>query len=90
MDCRLIGGILAEQTENNKTVRNDRFLAIPEPSQMFANVNSIKDLPKDVIEQLQNFFINYNEAAGKIFKPLKNVSANEAYKIISTAKVNIL
>ena len=85
MDCRIIGGICAKQTEKDKTtVRNDRFLAIPEASQMFADVKSIEDLPKDIIEQLENFFINYNEEAGKKFKPLKNIDAKEAYKLIKT------
>src|SRR5437762_12327764 len=59
MDCRIIGGITAEQTEKGKTVRNDRFLAIPEVSELFAKVKSIEDLPKDVIRQIETFFINY-------------------------------
>lgn len=84
MECRIIGGILAEQTEKKKTVRNDRFLAIPVASQIFANVKSIEDLPKDVIEQLQSFFINYNEEEGKKFKPIKNVNAKDAYKLIKS------
>ncbi len=83
MDCRIIGGIVAKQTEKDKrVVRNDRFLAIPEASQMFAEVKSINDLPKDIIKQLEDFFINYNDEAGKKFKPLKNIDAKEAYKII--------
>jgi inorganic pyrophosphatase len=84
MECRIIGGILAEQTEKKKTVRNDRFLAIPVASQIFADVKSIEDLPKDVIDQLQSFFINYNEEAGKKFKPIKNVNAKDAYKLIKS------
>lgn len=82
MCCRVIGAITAEQTEQGKTVRNDRFLAIPEASHMFKDVQSIEDLPKDVIDQLQKFFINYNEEAGKKFKPIKNIDAEEAYKLI--------
>jgi inorganic pyrophosphatase len=83
MDCRVIGGIVAKQTEKNKTtVRNDRFLAIPEASQIFAEVKSIADLPNDIIEQLENFFVNYNEEEGKKFTPLKNIDAKEAYKLI--------
>ncbi len=86
IDCRLIGCIAAEQTEQDKTVRNDRFIAIAEPSQVFAQVNSITHLPKEIIQQLTDFFINYNEAAGKKFKPLKNIDADEAYKLITDAK----
>ena len=61
MDCRVIGAITAEQTEKGKTVRNDRFIAIPDVSHMFSDIKDINDLPKGIIEQLQQFFINYNE-----------------------------
>ncbi len=87
MDCRIIGAITANQTERDgKTVRNDRFLAVPEVSQLFKDVNSIADLPKDIIDQLEAFFKNYNEQAGKIFNPLGQVDAADAYKLISDGK----
>ena len=82
MDCRLIGAITAKQTEKGKTIRNDRFFAIPEASQLFAEVKEIKDLPPDIIEQLETFFINYNELEGKKFMPLKRINAQQALKII--------
>ena len=82
MDCRIIGGITAEQTEKGKTIRNDRFISVPEASQMFAHVKEIKDIPRDVINQLETFFINYNELEGKKFKPLKRLNAQQAFKLI--------
>ena len=82
MDCRIIGGITAEQTEKGKTIRNDRFISVPEASQMFAHVKEIKDIPRDVINQLETFFINYNELEGKKFKPLKRLNAQQALKLI--------
>lgn len=86
MDCRVIGCIAAEQTEQGKTVRNDRFLAIAEPSHMFADVNSITHLPGDIIEQIQSFFVNYNSAAGKTFKPLEKIDAAQSFEMIKKAK----
>jgi inorganic pyrophosphatase len=82
MDCRVIGAITAQQTEKGKTVRNDRFIAIPEMSLLFANIKTIDDLPPDVIEQLEKFFMNYNELAEKKFKPLKRLDAKKALKLI--------
>lgn len=82
MDCRIIGAITAEQTEKGKTIRNDRFIAVPEVSQMFAHINSLKELPRNMIEQLETFFINYNEAEGKKFKPIKKLNAQQAMKLI--------
>jgi inorganic pyrophosphatase len=82
MDCRIIGGITAKQTEKGKTVRNDRFLAVPAVSQFFSKVESIENLPKDIIEQIEKFFMNYNELADKKFKPLKRIDAAKALKLI--------
>jgi inorganic pyrophosphatase len=84
MDCRVIGGITAKQTEKNKTVRNDRFILIPEASQLFSNMKAIKDLPRELINQLETFFINYNELEGKKFNPLKRINAQQALKIIQS------
>jgi inorganic pyrophosphatase len=84
MECRVIGGITAEQTEKGKTVRNDRFLAVPEASQLFSKIKSIEDLPEEVIDQLEKFFINYNEEEGKKFTPLKRIDAKKAYDLIKT------
>ena len=82
MDCRVIGAITAQQTEKNKTVRNDRFIAIPEVSLLFANMKTLGDLPQPVIEQLEKFFMNYNELEEKKFKPLKRLDAKKALKLI--------
>ena len=82
MDCRIIGAITAKQTEKGKTLRNDRFLAVPEVSHLFSKIESIEDLPKDVIEQLEKFFMNYNELAETKFKPLKRIDAAKALKLI--------
>lgn len=86
MECRIIGCIAAEQTEQGNTLRNDRFIAIAGPSQIFVDVHTLEHLPKDIIEQLQNFFVNYNEAAGKKFTPLENINAEESFKMITDAK----
>ena len=82
MDCRIIGAITAKQTEKGKTVRNDRFLSVPAVSQLFSKIESIDDLPKDIIEQIEKFFMNYNELAEKEFKPLKRIDASKALKLI--------
>jgi inorganic pyrophosphatase len=83
MDCRLIGAIKANQTEEDgETVRNDRFLAIPEVSQLFQNIQSTDQLPDGIIKQIENFFKNYNEEAGKKFEVIETVGAEEAYGLL--------
>lgn len=83
--CRIIGGIKAEQsskTGSDKMIRNDRFIAIPKCSGIFENIASIDDLPKDILNQLEAFFEEYNKLEGKQFKSLKKLDAKDAGKLI--------
>jgi len=82
LDCRIIGAITAEQTKDKKTVRNDRFIAIPMASHVFKDVHKIKDLPKQLIEELQQFFVNYNQEEGRKFKPLGLISGSKSLALI--------
>jgi len=83
MDCRIVGAITAHQTEDGETFRNDRYIGIPEVSQMFAEIKSIHDLPDTILEQIEQFFINYNELADKKFKPLKRIDVKQALKLLN-------
>jgi inorganic pyrophosphatase len=59
--ARLIGVIEAEQTEDGKTFRNDRMLAVTASSRLYAKVRELDDLPPTLVEQLEQFFISYNK-----------------------------
>ena len=83
LDCRIIGAIIAEQTEKKETMRNDRYIGIPVQGKSFKKIKSIEDLPEEILEELENFFINYNDLEGKKFKPLKRLDAKEANKEIN-------
>ncbi|RFZ84071.1 inorganic diphosphatase [Mucilaginibacter terrenus] len=83
MDCRIIGALKAEQTERDgKTTRNDRFLAVPVVSQLFAEVTSILHLSEAVMNQIEHFFKNYNDQAGKKFEVLSRINEEDAFKLI--------
>jgi inorganic pyrophosphatase len=86
MECRVIGAIKAEQQERDgATMRNDRFLAIPVVSQMYANVESLTQLPKAIMDQLELFFKNYNEEAGKKFTVLDRSTTKQALQLLEEA-----
>jgi inorganic pyrophosphatase len=83
IDRRIIGALKAEQTERDgKTLRNDRFLGVPMVPQLFPDVNKLDQLPESIINQLEHFFRNYNEQAGKAFKVLERLSATQALKLL--------
>jgi inorganic pyrophosphatase len=82
--CRIIGGFKAEQSEKEgkkKMIRNDRYLVVPKCSQIFEKLKSLNDLPREIIKQLEDFFIDYNKIEGKEFKVLEKLEAKEAKKI---------
>jgi inorganic pyrophosphatase len=70
VQTRLIGVIEAEQTEEGKTFRNDRLLGVAAVSKDYSDVRSVKDVNRQLIEEIQHFFISYNQARGKEFRPL--------------------
>jgi inorganic pyrophosphatase len=45
-------------------------------------VRSLEDLNENAIGEIEHFFISYNEAKGKQFKPLGRFGADRARKLI--------
>lgn len=85
VDCRIIGGFEAEQSKEpgkSKMIRNDRFIAIPQCSIFFEKIETLKDLPGKITDELEDFFINYNKIEKKEFKIIKKLDSKEAIKII--------
>jgi inorganic pyrophosphatase len=83
--CRIIGGIKSEQSEekgSKKMIRNDRFLAIPKCSNIFQDVDKMDDLPKQITDNLEEFFVDYNKLEGKKFKALEKIGPKEAQRLI--------
>ena len=83
---RLIGVIEAIQTERDgSSMENHRLLAVATISQLFADVKSLDDLPDAMLDQIEHFFISYNEQAGKQFQPTGRSGARRARTILDEA-----
>jgi inorganic pyrophosphatase len=82
--CRIIGGIKAEQSSDKqgKMIRNDRFLAVPKCSNIFQKVEAMHDLPDNIMNALEGFFVDYNKLEGKKFKILSKMDPKEARRLI--------
>jgi inorganic pyrophosphatase len=89
VQARLIGLIEVEQTQEGETARNDRMLAVAVGSHLHAKVSDLDDLPPTLLDEVEQFFINYNKMRGRVFKPTARRGAAEAMKLVkrSTAKV---
>jgi len=82
IDVRLIGVIEAEEEENGETERNDRILAVPAVSRLYATVRSPDQLPKDFIDNLIDFWVQKDRLEGKSFRPLGVKDAKAAAAVV--------
>lgn len=87
VECRIVGALKAKQTEKNKKIEeNDRLIAVSVVSNDFSEVNELKDLNKNLLDEIQHFFISYNEQEGKKFEPQGWADSKEALKLIKKTK----
>jgi inorganic pyrophosphatase len=80
--ARLIGVIEAAQTEEGKTERNDRLIAVAEESRTHKGIHSLDDLNVNLLDEIEHFFISYNEVKGKEFKPLGRHNTERAREVV--------
>jgi inorganic pyrophosphatase len=79
---RLIGIIEAEQTEDGETKRNDRLIAVAANSRDYSDVSTLRDLNDNMLNEIEQFFVNYNKEKGKKFKVLGRKGPQQALKLL--------
>ena len=81
--ARLIGVIEAEQTERDGvTQRNDRFIAVAAKSHNQRDITALDQLNASLVEEIEHYFIAYNEVRGKEFKPLARSGPARAKELV--------
>ena len=55
--CRPIGILDVSQTENRKTIRNDRLMVVPSDSAAYGGALDLGDLPQSLRHQAEEFFL---------------------------------
>ncbi|MDQ5827139.1 MAG: inorganic diphosphatase [Chloroflexota bacterium] len=81
--ARLIGVIEAEQTERDgETGRNDRLIAVAANSHAHKEVRSLDDISRALVDEIEHFFVSYNEVKGKQFKPLGRYGPDRARQVV--------
>lgn len=84
--ARLIGVIEGEQVDGNKTIRNDRLVAVAEANHQYSNVSKIKDLPEKWIKEVEDFFVNFHKLEGKKYRLLGCKGSGAALRLIQDAQ----
>jgi inorganic pyrophosphatase len=79
---RIIGVLEAEQIEDNESLRNDRLIGVHVGSVDYGNYETWKELPGNLREEIESFFVYYNKCKGRVFKPISWRGPKRAYKLL--------
>ena len=82
IDSRLIGVIEGEQTEDGKTERNDRLLAVAKQNHTYFDLKDISDINPKLLKELGEFFVNYHKQEGTKFKVLGTSGPKQARRLL--------
>jgi inorganic pyrophosphatase len=80
--ARLIGVIEAELSEEGKTFRNDRLIAVAAASQTHSHIDSIEQLPGELLDEIEHFFVSYNAMRDRRFKPIGRKGPDRAAALV--------
>ena len=87
---RLIGGIEARQKEKDEGwTRNDRLVAVATHAQTYQKAKSFGDLRPHLVDEIVEFFVDYNKLRGRKFKAGKIVGARKAHTLIKAGMKQI-
>jgi inorganic pyrophosphatase len=82
IDVRIIGIISAEQSEKGKTEKNDRLLAVAVHSYDHEDLQTIDNVSKTLLSQVEEFFVSYNKQRGKKFSITGTGGPKKAFKFM--------
>ncbi len=85
VSVRLVAVLEAEEDENGRKERNDRLLAVPEVSYLYAGVKNADDLPDTFIDHLSAFWTNKAKLEGKRFRVLRIGEPAQAIALVRDA-----
>ncbi len=84
IEVRIIGVIKANQTDGGKTESNDRLLGVAVHSYDHEDLESIDDVSKTLLDQVEEFFVSYNKQRGKKFKVTGTGGPKKALEFLKT------
>lgn len=85
VQARLIGVLEAEQAEDGQTERNDRVVAVAKDAHDYANLQKLKDIEANLLQELEHFFISYSKMKGKDFRLIAARGPRAAQRLVNAA-----
>jgi inorganic pyrophosphatase len=79
---RLVGVIVAFQTEKGRRISNDRLIGVPQTKVNKPTIRDISDLGAARLKEIEHFFVSYNAAKNRRFTPFRRLGAIQAQRIL--------
>ena len=90
VEARLVGVFEAEQTERDGTrMENDRLVAVSACSRRHAEVHTLNDVGRAVLDEIEHFFRSYNEETGKRFAVRERAGPERAAAIVDEGMARV-
>jgi inorganic pyrophosphatase len=86
VSVRLVGALEARQTQEGKTMRNDRLLGVAAESRAYARIRNLREIPAHLLHEIEHFFVSYNEARGRRFRVVRRVGPQAAKRLVRAAE----
>ena len=86
VSVKLIGVLLARQSEAGREIRNDRLLGVPVTEVNPPAIIHIDQLESGVLSDLEAFFASYNRAHGRTFTPSGRGGPDQADNLLRAAE----
>jgi inorganic pyrophosphatase len=87
LTARLVGVIEAQQIdEGGNKCRNDRLIAVATHAHVHGEVQSLAELARATVDEIEHFFISYNEMRGRKFKPLGRHGPKRALQLVARGR----
>jgi len=81
--ARLIGAIEARQkAKHGAWQRNDRLIAVALHAETHQETRTLSELRPHLLDEIKEFFVDYNRLRGSRFKPLGDCGPKKARKLI--------
>jgi inorganic pyrophosphatase len=84
--CRLVGVIEARQRSGRKSERNDRLIAVAAGSLAFRECRALSDVPQDMLEGIERFFVFYRREEGVAFEPIARHGRRRAAQLVEAGR----
>ena len=86
VSVRLLGVLEAEQTQDGRTFRNDRLIGAAAVSREYRDLSTLDDVSRRLLEELERFFVFYNEDRGRVFKVLGRFGPDRAQRLLEAGQ----